>query len=80
MIGSGTEYLLCTLGLAGPASDAHAAQNSDVKFGVDPAVEVAAGRRDTAFSLEESKVLRRYPKPIGSLADMECRAVHRRLA
>jgi len=80
MVGSGTENLLCTPEPPRPRSDAHAAQKSDIKFGVDPAVEVTAGWRDAAFSLEESEVLTRYPELASGFADMEYRAVHRRPA
>jgi hypothetical protein len=80
MVGSRTENVLCTPEPPRPGSDAHAAQKSDIKFGVDPAVVVAAHRGDTTFSLEESEVLGCYPKLTSSLADVEYRTVHRRPA
>jgi hypothetical protein len=59
MIGSGTENLLCTLKPPRSGSDAHAAQKSDIKFGVDPAVIVTPGWGDTPLPLEHANVLRR---------------------
>jgi hypothetical protein len=48
---TGAEYLLRALKLAGSAAHTHLSQRSDIGLGVDPAVEVAAYRRDAAVGL-----------------------------
>ena len=56
MVGSRTENLLCMPQPPWPGSNAHAAQKGDIKFGVDPAVVVAAGLGNSPPTFQVPKV------------------------
>jgi hypothetical protein len=71
MDGLAIKHLLWQLQLAGPGADTHAFQQSQVELTVEPAVVVAAGRWNTALSLEVSKVLRPAPKPSCRFGDVD---------
>jgi hypothetical protein len=60
-VGLGTDYLLWTLQFAGPRSDAEAPKQGDIKLAVDPADEVAPGRRYAALPLQHTKMVRVTP-------------------
>jgi hypothetical protein len=61
MDGLCTEHLFRRPEFAGPGPDAHASEQGEISLAVDPAVEVAPGRRDAALPLQHTQMVRVTP-------------------
>ena|SRR5215210_7383374 len=77
MDGLSTEYLFGPLQLARPRADAQALEKGYVELGVDTAVEVAAGRRDTALPLQHTEMVRAHAEAFSypPYLDVSCRVI-----
>jgi hypothetical protein len=73
-----SNHLLRSLQLARLGAYADSFEKSDVEFGVDSPVEVTAGRRYSALSLQGSKMLWSASYPLCCLTDVVFHAVHYR--
>ena len=77
MEGLSTKHLSNLLEPARSLTNAHTPQEGDIKFRIDPSVEVASGRRDLPLPLEHAQVVRGDPKLLCGFGDVHL-ALHLR--